>query len=315
MLPYLLTFITSILLISIGLKFKSRIVKYIFVFIGLMLPCILAGYRDISIGTDTRGYIYNLYNLASQTNSLTDFFNLAYKWYSQKDYLYLIISYIFGKNSFGFNNMLFVYETLIVFPLYLSFKKLKFNGKSIIIGLSFFYFLMYNVTLNMLRQSIAISFCVLSFSYFLDSISKADKRDRLLSYLFLLIGYRFHSTTIVIVIIMMLYIFYNSKSIKEKDKELLSVIVVIFSCIIVLFYKKICLFLGSSGIYPLAMYYLNHYSIKDFSFYQIFINLLIICIVLLNKKEIQENNYSYNFLYTSSIANLLISSGLGYYIL
>ena len=114
MVPYILMFIISGLLVWLGYGLRQRIIGKILICLGLILPCTMAGLRSQFVGTDTRGYIYNLYVLAGKSNSIPDFFQLAYKWYVQKDYLYLIISYIIGKNSLGFNLLLYIYVLLLL---------------------------------------------------------------------------------------------------------------------------------------------------------------------------------------------------------
>ena len=315
MLVYLITFTISIAFIITGLKIKNKFFRITTILIGLVLPCILAGARNIEIGTDTKGYIHNLYDLSLESNSIGDFFALAYKWYVQKDYLYLIITYCIGKNKLGFGFLLFVYEILIIFPIFYSFKKLEFNKKEILIGLIFFYFILYNVTLNMLRQSLSIAFCTLSFSFYVNYNLNKRKRDLIITYLLLIVAYGFHSTSIIMLAVMLLYRFYNTSCFKEKNKTIISFLIMICTVFFVIFHREILTFIATSGIYRLASYYLDHYSIKDFSFYQTFINLFIVFIIISNKNSIKENGFSFKFLLTISVLNFIISSGLGYFIL
>ena len=309
MIPYLLMFTFSISLIWVGLSLQQKWPKRLLVFIGLLLPCVMAAMRDISIGSDTRGYIHKLYLFASKSSNIKEFFNTAFIMYAQKDYLYLIITYIMGHFGLGFNMLLFIYEILIVFPIYFTFKKLKFTKYEIIIGLLSFYLIFYNVTFNMLRQSIAISFIVLAFAFYLKNSSKFDK---ILAYLFILISIEFHSTALFIIPFFWMYRLYMTEKIKTKYKIGFSVILNVMSLIFVVFYESILTFIGKSGIYKLALLYLERYSYKNFSFYQAFINLLIIIIIVISKKKFNKN--SYIFLISLSIINMLISSGLGYFI-
>lgn len=312
MIPYILMFIASLVFVGIGLKNKEKLAGKILVTIGLLLPCILAGLRDVSIGTDTGGYIHNLYQLSKSSNSLFDFFETAHRWYLQSDYIYLTITYLIGKSGLGFGVLLFIYECLIVFPIYLAMKKQKVDRRGTLIGLAIFYLLLYNVTLNMLRQSISIAFVVLAFSYYIES---TNKKEKLFSYLIALMSYGFHSTAIFALAIIAMYKIYTSNNIKEKSKSFLSIIITVLSVAFVVFYKYVLTFIGTSGIYGLALYYLNRYSITDFSFYQTLINVLMLFIIVVNKKAIKKSRMPYKFLLAISIINLIISSGLGYFIL
>lgn len=312
MIPYILMFVASLAFVGIGLKNKEKLAGTILVAIGLLLPCILAGLRDVSVGTDTGGYIHNLYQLSKSSNSLFDFFETAYRWYLQSDYIYLTITYLISKSGLDFGVLLFIYECLIVFPIYLAMKKQKVDRRGILIGLAIFYLLLYNVTLNMLRQSISIAFVVLAFSYYMES---TNKKEKLLSYLIALMSYGFHSTAIFALAIIAMYKIYTSNNMKEKSKSFLSVIITVLSVAFVVFYKYVLTFIGISGIYSLALYYLNRYSITDFSFYQTIINVLMLFMVVVNKKTIKKSRMPYKFLLVISTINLIVSSGLGYFIL
>ena len=59
MFPYILTYAASCFFLYIGVKCKrsSKTLNYIFVGIALLLPALLAGMRDSSVGTDTVAYI------------------------------------------------------------------------------------------------------------------------------------------------------------------------------------------------------------------------------------------------------------------
>ena len=55
---YLIVFLISTFLISLGLKTKRSFLRRILVFSGILLPCLLAGFRNISVGTDTSANTY-----------------------------------------------------------------------------------------------------------------------------------------------------------------------------------------------------------------------------------------------------------------
>ncbi len=308
---YLVMFVISILFVATGLKTPKKTLSKALIVLGLIIPCVMAALRNVNVGTDTNGYIYNLYKMAFKSKSLFNFFSITYKNYLQKDYIYTTITYFIGKNRLGFGTLLFIYECLIVFPIYISFKKLKFSKMSIIIGLISFYFILYNVTYNMLRQSIAIAFTTLAFSQY---VTSSNRKEKVLSYLFALIAFGFHSTAIVIIPIFWLYSFYSSKKIDNKYKLALSIIIVASSILFIAFHRVMLTFIGKTGIYPLALFYLKKYSVRNFGFYQSFINVLIISIIIYNKKDFIKSKIPYTFILTLSLINFLISTGLGYFI-
>lgn len=313
MIPYLVTFLISIFFIYVGESNKNnKIGGRILVLLGLIFPCLLAAFRNVSIGTDTKGYVYNLYKFSSESNNLFAFFDKAYIYYSQKNYLYLLNTYIIGKNNLPFGLLLFINEALVIFPIYFSFKILKFNRNKILIGMITFYFIFYNSTLNIVRQSIAIAFIVLSFSQYIKS---ENIKKKILSYIYLFIAMEFHTTAIISIILLWGYKFYSSKKINEKTKQTVSILCILFSVLIVIFYKQFLTFLAKSGIFTLATLYLRRYLAYDFSFYQFVINIIIFFMITFNKNYFIKNECNYNYLILLSIINLNISSGLGYFIM
>lgn len=310
MVPYIIIFILSIGLISLGIRMEKYPVGKLLQLLGLLLPCLMAGLRSVDVGTDTKGYIYNLYRLSIKAHTFSDFLKTAYNWYLQSDVLYLAITYIFGKNLYGFKLLLFVYECLIIFPIYIALKKTCKNRKNIIIGLLSFYLLLYNVSFNMLRQCISIAFIILAFSYYIEDGNK----HKLLPYVFLLVAYGFHSTSIIVLLIFILYKMYTNIKISNKFKFFISYFIVLSVVLFVFAYKQILLLIGNLGIYRLALFYIDNHSSNDLSFYQVFINILILFMIIVNKKNIKNSNISYKFLLILALTNLLVSSVLGYHI-
>ena len=74
-------------------------------------------------------------------------------------------------------------------------KILKFDRRETMIGIASFYLLLYNVSYNMVRQSISIAFIILAFSLY---ITSTKKKEKLMSFLCFVIAYEFHSTFILI---------------------------------------------------------------------------------------------------------------------
>ena len=309
MVPYLIVFVLSITLLMAGYKIRNTIFGKILIFTGLLVPCMLAGIRDISIGTDTKGYVYNLYALAKDSNTIRSFFDIAYKWYAEKDYCYLLITYSAAKYNLSFGFLLFIYEALIMFPLYFCAKKMNLDRFGFIICFLSFFFLLYNVSFNMVRQSIAIVLATLSFVYYMKS---ENKKEKIIAYILLLIAFKFHSTSIITLALFWLYNFYTNEKSVGRKKSFLSIILIGITVMGLLNYKSVLLFLGKSGLYSLSLYYIKTYSIPDFSYYQAFINILLIIMVLFNKKGLDKN---YKFCLLISIINFLVSSVLGYFIM
>src|SRR5574344_1257479 len=129
MIIYILTFIIMFVLLIIPIKNEK--VKKICILIGLLLPCIIAGLRAESIGTDVRVYTKPLYNLANNFNSNNLFqagtffndFNGAKTRVSLYEIGFTFFIYIVAKTINNFQFLLFLIECIIIFPIYFGVNK------------------------------------------------------------------------------------------------------------------------------------------------------------------------------------------------
>ena len=100
MLIYLGCFAVSSLLIALSNKLKYKNQKRVIAFIGILLPCILAGLRDESIGTDVLVYVKPIFTAAENSSSFSDF--LSYSWFFSWKYKYVY------EHEIGFTLLVFV---------------------------------------------------------------------------------------------------------------------------------------------------------------------------------------------------------------
>lgn len=302
---YLLIFSVSLFFIFIGLKQSNKKIGNLCIFIGLIIPCIFAGIRNINVGTDTKGYVFNVYNLATESQSFSTFLSSAARLCYVKDFMYLLVSYVIGHNNLSFQLLLFFYQCLIIFPVYFSLKINKRKNEDIIFGMAIFFLAFYNLSLNMVRQSIAISFILLSFSLFTKESSKKSKG---LSLLFFLLAIGFHDTALVALPIYIYYFICNHRKITEKQKTIFSITIVIIFLLAVIFHRQILLFIGNSGIYPKAINYLKLHSKFDIDISGSIINLSLIIWIISGKKYLKEQNSNYKFALFLSLINFILFS-------
>lgn len=72
MIIYWVSFFCSVFFLLFGLRSQKIIIGKIFIVVGLIIPCLLAGMRDISIGSDTSGYVFDLFKRISSATSIND---------------------------------------------------------------------------------------------------------------------------------------------------------------------------------------------------------------------------------------------------
>src|SRR5574344_288695 len=123
MIPYIVTFILSLLFIGFSLCEKrhgNTMFSLVLLIIGLLFPCLLAAFRNINVGSDTRGYVYKYFEIASYTSNIFNYFKAMKVSFSCSDYLYLLIEFISGQVFKNFRVLLFLSELLVIIPIYKS---------------------------------------------------------------------------------------------------------------------------------------------------------------------------------------------------
>lgn len=304
---YIGMFVSSLIFLCFGMKTQKKAYSKILIFIGLLLPCILAGLRDVSVGSDTKAYVLGLFNLAKKSTSMIDFFKLSKAWYGISDYSYLIITYICSTYLKSINVLFFIFEFLMIFPLYFAVKRISKNNKySMLTFIFIIYMFFYNSSLNMTRQSIAIAFILLSFSYVVENYK--NRKNIFFIILFFLIGCEFHNTALISILVFILYFLYDSNKIKKTYKYFISILIIILSILFVIFFKNIIWFLGTTNIYSHAIRFAKVYTISfDFNTVTLLLNLFIVIFIIYNRKKIMQKNMNYLYGLTLSISTLILS--------
>lgn len=164
MVPYILMFGLSCLNFRLAyLLRKYKTIKILFVLIGLLLPCILAGARDNTIGTDMLVYGDAYLNYAQRYNTLSSFMNFNYL---GGEPLFKILSYI-SAHYFGQFGYYFALEFACILPVYATFVRRGWEKYSWL-GMLIYYLCFYSFSLNLLRQSIAMSIIFWGYNYIVE---------------------------------------------------------------------------------------------------------------------------------------------------
>ena len=184
MIPYFSFFACSLLILYFSCKFKSAIVQWIIILIALSLPAVLAGWRDFSIGTDTETYI-GYWRLTCYEHSFRNYW-LFYSDGALEE-LYLLFSYMVSKFTNSDQLFLFSVQLLILLPIVVTSRRLNIN---MIWSIFIYLAILFNISINAARQVIAISFCLLSFSYVIQGEYK-------ISIFWIIVAYGFHHSAIL----------------------------------------------------------------------------------------------------------------------
>ena len=157
MTAYIVTFLVTLFFSYIDernlLKEKPNRLKHIIMvaFI-IMLPAVLAGLRDYSIGTDVQIYAKSVFENAVRSSSV----NSVLERYSELEPGFLMLAFIVSRITSSVHFFLFSIAFIIQLFVYLALYRTR-NYCSIFMGESVYLFLIYNASLNMMRQTIAMA--------------------------------------------------------------------------------------------------------------------------------------------------------------
>lgn len=169
MVIYLIMFLISIFCTAMAeISITRKDGKFFFIlfsFIAIIIPSLLAGFRNPGIGTDTLIYAKDIWEQIRQIPSLTSlFYKYNQEYFNDTEFIYLLINWIaslFGHNIFW---CFFFTNLCVVLLVYCALYDNRKKGK-MWIGMAIFLLLYYNISLNLIRQSITLAFCIYSFKY------------------------------------------------------------------------------------------------------------------------------------------------------
>lgn len=205
MIIYIATFLFSSFFIysSENLKIKSlnKVVRFLFIGLGILIPSILAGVRDYTIGTDVLVYGNTWFNNA--VNSISSQFYTKWATSSSIGYLYAWFNFIISRLTSNPHFFYFWYSLIENIILYWALYK---NRDLIDIRKGWLTYLaiFYNVTFNLLRNGMALIILLWGFYYV--------RKNNLIKYIAtVIIATLFHSTAILGILIYLIYRISNGK--------------------------------------------------------------------------------------------------------
>lgn len=242
MFPYLFVFIVSIFSTYLAEKFikgKSKILFLFFSVIAVLFPSLLAGFRDVGIGTDTLVYVESVWKQVVPMNSLHDLIRSYNQERFDVEFIYLLINYVASRFGHGIFNIFFLTNFIVILFIYLSAYD---NRKRAPMWLIMFMFLFgfYNLSLNLVRQFIAVAISVYCVKY----IEQKSWWKILLSLILLKFT---HSTAIFYVVFVGIYLL---SLLQYKLKPLILITISIGASVFFLFLDYILLFAVASGLLP-----------------------------------------------------------------
>lgn len=159
MIPYIVNTVLSCFFMYMGTKNRRKKRKVnLWVVFAILIPSILAGARDISVGTDT-----SIYGIPFFTYALSRNFK-NYMLTAGGDPLWLVCVYGISRITTNVFWELFLIEFIILFFTYKALKQYDL-GKYTWIGFLVFHLMFYSFTLNLMRQFVCLSIILYSFKF------------------------------------------------------------------------------------------------------------------------------------------------------
>lgn len=174
MLVYISGFLISCMIIGKTESWSHKSVGYAFwTCVALAIPCLIAGLRADTIGTDVLGYTKPLYQLAESNVSLFDYYD-AHWWRDWRNagpadfepgfsVLVWLATRVFGS----FPAVLFVIQLFTVMPIFCALTRMR-DKAPVWLGMLVYYFMYFNSSLNLMRQWIAMAILLYAYRFLVE---------------------------------------------------------------------------------------------------------------------------------------------------
>ncbi len=220
MIIYLVTFGFSCLFFKLAEISKKKFEYYTFTFLALLIPCLLAGFRHETIGTDITVYVKPLFEAAQRADSFSGFLKESwfYVWTNRYVYEYEIgfniLVFLVAKLTNNFQFLLFLIQCAISVPIYIGIKNIRASEKRLWLCMLVYYLMLYHSGYNLMRQFMAMAIVFLGVTYLLKNNIKKY-------WICIIIGMLFHTSSIIGILYFFIYKFlYSSKKIVFSNQFL-----------------------------------------------------------------------------------------------
>lgn len=196
---YLLTFFISAFFFYLAENIREGHARSVINAVAVLLPCIVAGCRDYSVGIDVMIYAKPTFDAALGIDDPLYWAAYLLMIGSPNEPLYWWMPWIIAQFSDNAHWLLLATALLIIVPVYFAMKEYhKIFDVKIWLTMLMWYLVMYNQGLDQMRQSIAISFLFLAMAYLLE-----QRYRRFITFVVIATG--FHSTGLIGIALFCLY--------------------------------------------------------------------------------------------------------------
>lgn len=204
---YIICFFVSSTLLHSASKCYEKISGKIIWLLAAFLPILMATFRSAKVGIDVMVYVQPYATWAINANSFMSY--ITYITANGVELGYAILNYI-GANYFGgLAGVFFLSALLTIIPVYL--RLMDFRDEIPVWESSLIFLLLfYNLSLNLARQAIALSFLFFAFRYI-------ENNKYVKFILFMIVSFTFHSSALLGIIYLALVKISKGKDWKIKQ--------------------------------------------------------------------------------------------------
>jgi len=163
---YLACYISSCFFAYIDFRYgkSSKTASFILSAFAVVIPCLVAGMRDPSIGTDVQVYIEPIIKLMKESNDglMTYLYNEIFVG-ETNGLFFTALLFFCSRFSNGLFVALFLIELFCIVPVYIVVKKQNFSDGLKSLALFCYYCNFYHLSLNLMKQCVAVSILFLGF--------------------------------------------------------------------------------------------------------------------------------------------------------
>lgn len=274
---YLITFFVSYLFMKIAWKnINHKFPFYLFSILTILIPSLLAGFRDTTVGHDINIYMTPLFESLNDNNGwMTVGMFIAD---TELESVFVIFNFIISWFTDEIFWAFFIQEVIVLGLIYSTCYKLRKRMNTPL------YFLLYLITMfcssmTLARQIFAIAMIIFSYTYIIDRKWKSFV-------ICIAIAYFMHHSALLALPLYPLSIYCSNKKKEFSNSKILMIIIGGF--LLYVFFPTIINFFISYGILP---HKYVKYTEAEFSTHKIdlILALLCFCCSKINKKETQIN--------------------------
>lgn len=316
MFTYIVVFLTTLLFFYASEKSRSKVIENITSILSILIISIFAGIRDNTVGTDVGVYGERFYDYAVNSPNFGQLKQILTTTGETNDMLFHIINYSLSRFSSNYHVGLFFYELITVSVVYIAFRRIKTRYNiSITLGMFFFLFTMFNPSLNLMKQIMAVSITFLAMTFLINHEYKWY-------FAFILVAFFIHGSALIGIPIYIVFKIFEDRKIGNSSNKLLAFLVfAVLTVVAMYFVSGVVGWLVLKGI--VRTNYLNYLSGGTYSLNSSinFFSLILPCFsimhlsVLYNKatREIVDNSFWISITILSTITSFatLISNYLG----